>query len=180
MKHILILITLALSVNSIAQTNKEIIDWLNNFEDRNSPERIMKGTFEDKVNLEYDTGYLIINSMAWQGSSVPPKKLRNIIRIADITKIEALKKVNNGKVIFDINICAKYGSIGILEKESGDRDFKPAKWEQGYFNRFGYCSAEFRLKFPIETANTEVERVYKAFRKLCENHGAYPKIGSLF
>ena len=179
MKYLVVFLTIVVFNMTIAQSNEDIINWLNNFEDRNSPERIMKGTFEDKVNLDYKDGELIVNSMVYRGSSTPAMKTRTIIKVSEITQIEALKTVKDNFTIYDINICANPGAIDILIKDANN-NFKSATWANKYFEQKGYCTSEYRLKFSINSAKEEIERVYNAFRKLSENHGINPKIGSLF
>ena len=159
---------------------KETIQWLNDFEDRNSPERIMQGTLKDKVNLEFENNELIINSIIWRGSNTLPLMTRERLIISDISRIEALKTIKNDFTIVDIIFYSKKGSILIQCKEFNDLNFSKCSWEEKYFLENGYTSSDLRFKFPNNIAQQEIERVYKALESFFNSQGCYPKIGSMF
>ena len=180
MKRFLTTLFVLFYLLSYSQSNSEIIRWLNNFEDNNPVEKLMQGTLEDKVNLEYSNGSLIINSMIFNGMSTPPSKVRSIIKIADITQIEAQKSYYNSWVNVDFNICTKPGSIVMQIREPYSFEYKRWSNEVGWYRRYGYCDLNLRFRFYQTNANSQIDRVYNALRTLANNHGANPKIGSIF
>jgi hypothetical protein len=161
-------------------TPKEIIQWLNAFEDRNSPERIMQGTLKDKVNLEFENNELIINSMIWRGSNILPLMTKERLIISDISRIEALKTIQSDFTIVDIIFYSKKGSILIECKEFNDINYSKCTWEERYFLENGYTSSDLRFKFPNNIADDEINRVYRALQSFFNSHGLYPEIGSSF
>lgn len=171
-----------------SQSNSEIIRWLNDFENSNSPESIMEGTFDDKVFLNYDNGYLVINSMRLgpillNGTS----EIFNIkceIKIADITQIEAIELNKGVEIIYDVKICTKSTneSIKIYEKKRNDSEYNKLSSVEydNWIKDFGYCTNELRFKFLRVIAQKQLQRVYDALNQLAKNHNANPKIGSYF
>ena len=168
------------SNEEISKKSIEIIQWINTFEDNNSVERIMKGTFEDKVYVEYNQGKLIVYSMLWQGSREPIMNLREIIEIKDIIRIEAKKKFSNDNIIADIAIFVKEGSINLECKNRNEVHFYPFSLEKKWFDKVGFCSLNLRFKFSKEIASTQIERVFNALSDLTILNGGNPKIGSLY
>jgi hypothetical protein len=165
------------------ETNKkslEIIQWINSFEDNNSPEKIMKGTLQDKVHIEYINGILTIYSMIWQGSREPILSIREIIKINDITRIEAQERNVDNYTVVDIAIFVKEGSISLECKNDNEVQFYKCSFEEKWFEKVGFCSKNLRFKFSKESSETEIKRVYKALSDLCILNGGNPKIGSLY
>jgi hypothetical protein len=186
-KPILLIILLSISkvsfsqsISEITRKSVEIIQWINNFEDNNSPEKIMQGTFQDKVRIEYNQGTLIIYSMIWKGTREPIMIVRENFKIKDITRIEAQEKTNGDNVIVDIAIFVKEGSISLECKNDNEDQFYRCSFEDKWFDRVGFCSKNLRFKFPKETANSQIERVYKALSDLTVINGGNPKVGSLY
>lgn len=188
MKKILLLIFFTQIL--LGQTNQEIISWLNDFEDNNSPQRIMEGTFDDKVFLEYQTeGNLIINSMVYgplsfYNSKIPIYKYKCKIKISDIIQIEAIESEKGNFIFYDIKICTKPSSdsmkiLRMKDNESVFNEFLPQEYEN-YTERFGWCWSELRFKFQKEIAKNQLLRIYKSFTQLSKNHNINPKIGSYF
>jgi hypothetical protein len=180
MNRILLLLLLFSFSNSYNQSNSEILTFLNMFENVNAVERYAKGKFKEKVSLEYKDGNLIINSFIYLGKSTPGLVVRSIIKISDITRIEASKEYYNNMTYVDFYICAKPGSINIQEQERYNSRYKTWSNESLWFKKNGYCDSEIRLKFPSDIADSQIDRVYNALEALAKNHGAKPKIGSLF
>ena len=179
----LILILVAFLISSqflYGQTNQQIVLWLNSFEDSNSPERIMAGTTEDKVFLEYQDSILIINSMVQSPFGGYPSKIKTYIRINNIIQIEAKEKIYGNNIICDLYICTKPNSIKMYWKNTGDKDFVVFPIEQKMLEKNGYCSTELRFKFPSSNSQDEIDRIYNALKQLCKNHGSEPKIGPYF
>jgi len=165
------------------ETNKkslEIIQWINSFEDNNSPERIMRGTLQDKVHAEYSNGILTIYSMIWQGSREPILSVRAIIKISDITRIEAQERNIDNYTFVDIAIFVKETSISLECKNDNELQFYKCNFEEKWFEKEGFCSKNLRFKFSKESSATEIKRVYKALSDLCILNGGNPKIGSLY
>jgi hypothetical protein len=165
------------------ETNKkslEIIQWINSFEDNNSPERFMKGTMKDKVYAEYSNGILTIYSMLWQGSREPILCVREIIKIKDITRIEAKEKNTDNYTFVDIAIFVKETSISLECKKDYELQFYKSSFEEKWFEKVGFCSLNLRFKFSKESAATETNRVFNALADLCILNGGNPKIGSLY
>jgi len=189
-KKIKVILTIILLFNSkisfsqskeeTAKKSVEIIQWINSFEDNNSPERIMQGTLQDKVHAEYNNGILTVYSMIWQGSKNPPLYIRDIIKINDITRIEAQEKNFENYTIVDIAIFVKEGSISIECKNDNESQFYKWSFEKKWFEGVGFCSKNLRFKFPKESASTEIKRVYNALSDLCILNGGNPKVGSLY
>jgi hypothetical protein len=186
-KTILLLIILLISFKSFAQSNNgianesvEIVRWINNFEDNNSPERIMEGTLRDKVHVEYNQGVLIIYSMALQGYREPIMIVREIFNIKDVIRIEAQESNINEYVIVDISIQVKEGSIRMECKNDNQIEFSRCGIENKWFDKVGFCSKNLRFKFPKEFAQQRIERVYKALNELVVINGGNPKIGPKF
>jgi hypothetical protein len=187
MKRLLILSISLISQLIFSQTNSEIIDWLNDFENSNSPERIMQGTFDDKVNLTYDNGYLTINSMVFGpmslngSSSIYNYKI--VYKISDIKQIEAIEFVKEDKIIYDIKICTNdISTIQVFTKNYKDSVYEKLsflKFER-WVEKYGNCSSELRFKFNKEVASKQLQRIYDALLLLARNHNASPKIGSYF
>ena len=188
MKRYLSILILFTTQFIFSQTNTEIIRWLNDFENSNSPERILEGTFDNKVFLSYDNGYLTINSMGLgpmllNGTST----IYNIkceIKIADITQIEAIELNNGGEIIYDIKICTKTinESIKIYSKKRNDSEYNKLSSVEydSWIEDFGYCTNELRYKFLKVIAPKQLQRIYDALSQLAKNHNANPKIGSYF
>ena len=165
------------------ETNKkslEIIQWINSFEDNNSPERIMKGTLQDKVHTEYSNGILTIYSMIWRGSREPILSVREIIKISDITRIEAQEKNIDNYTVVDIAIFVKEASISLECKNDNELQFYKCSFEEKWFEKIGFCSNNLRFKFSKEASASDIKRVYKALSDLCILNGGNPKIGSLY
>ncbi len=164
----------------ITKKSVEIIQWINNFEDNNSPERIMQGTFQDKVSLEYNQGTLIIYSMIWMSTREPIMIVREKFNIKDIARIEAQEKTSGENVIVNIAIFVKEGSISLECKNVNEDQFYRCSFEDKWFDRVGFCSKNLRFKFPKETATSQIERVYKALSDLTVINGGNPKVGTLY
>lgn len=163
-----------------ARYSNDIILWINNFENSNSVERIMQGTTEDKVNLGYKEGHLFINSMLWRMRG-PAEYIRGVLIIQNIVSIEAVKKYNEGNVIVSFQICTKKDSFIMECKDSKDSYFSKCDWyDDKMYAEYGFCTSELRFKFPSSSADSEIERVYKALKELVILHGGNPRIGSLF
>jgi hypothetical protein len=184
----LMLLFISLTTQLIfSQSNSEIIRWLNDFENNNSPERIMRGTFDDKVFLSYANGYLTINSMALGPMSLNGTSsiynYKIVYKINDIKQIEAIDFEKDGKIIYDIKICTNdMSSIDIYSKKNDDSEYERLsllKFEK-WIEKFGNCSSELRFKFNKEVASKQLQRVYDALFLLAKNHNANPKIGSYF
>ena len=168
-------------VNS--QSNSEIITWINNFEDSYAVERILDGTFSDKVFLyEDEKGYLIIKELIWDSSSTPPQVLSRI----DLSKINRIYgEVINGAdgtsaVQFGValTICVEPGYITAEVSKNGN----PYPFDiNKYIKQKGYCNASIRLTFNnLDESDDNTKRIINAIAKLAENNGSNPKIGSLF
>ena len=134
---------------------------------------------ENKVVLECKNGDLIVNSMSFNVFG-PPLRFKAIIKISDITRIEALKSIGKDVIGYDLNICTNQESIQLLQLDEKTGEYSKASFADKMFERNGFCNAEIRLKFPTDVSEKEIQRVYKALSDLCENHGAEPKIGSLY
>lgn len=168
------------SISNKTEYSKEIILWINNFENNNSVERIMQGTTEDKVHLEYKDGFLIINSMLWKIEG-QPDYIRAVLKIQDVVSIEAVKKYNESFVIVAFQICSREDSIIMECKDTKNSFFVKCDWyDDDMYEEFGFCSSELRFKFPTASANDEIERVYRALKELVVFNGGNPRIGSLF
>jgi hypothetical protein len=165
---------------SSTPTAVEIIQWLNNFENANSPERIMEGTFEDKVNLLYQDSILIINSMFFESLSGPPSKIREIFKIKDIKRIEAIQQVKDDFIIVDFQIHFDQGNIKMECKKYNEVNFSQCAGSNSFFEKYGFMSSSLRFKFPKEKCDEYTQKVYQALETLAKIHGANPKIGSLF
>jgi hypothetical protein len=170
----------------IAQTNpeaqistNEIVQWINKFEDYNSPERIMKGTLDDKVNIEINNDNLIINSMIWM-SSEPAIKVKETINIKEIIRIEDLKIVRDEYTFVDFIICSKKGSYKMECKRYDEYNYTRCSFEDKWIEKSGFCSFSLRFKFLNNIAEKETQRVYNALEALMSNYGATPEIGSKF
>lgn len=163
----------------IHKKSEEIISWINAFEDGHSPERIMKGTFDDKVNLEYEDGILIINTMIWQGGALPIIKVRYKLEICDIQKIEAFDSDKGEYKIVDMMICANKESITMDCKEYKGAHYSKCSFADAFFADKGYCSLGLRFKFYSES-ESNTKRVYNALETLARLHGASPTVGSMF
>lgn len=159
---------------------EEIIHWINDFEDRNSPERIMQGTLQDKVNIQFENGILVINSMIMRMMSASPLMIKEEIILADIIRVEALKTIKDNYTFVDFAIYTKEGSILMLCKEMSDLNYLECPWSEKYFDEKGFVSKNLRFKFPNSTADNEIDRVYRALTELFNSQGLNPKIGSLF
>lgn len=187
MKKFLVLYITLTSQLIFSQTNSEIINWLNDFENSNSPERIMEGTLDDKVHLTYDNGYLTINSMVFGPlslngtSSIYNYKI--VYKISDIKQIEAIEFAIESKIIYDIKICTNdISSIQVYTKKYEDSEYQKLsflKFER-WVDKYGNCSSELRFKFNKEVASKQLQRIYDALLLLAKNHNASPKIGSYF
>jgi hypothetical protein len=177
---IVLLFIYNLSFSQESSTSDEIILWINNFENSNSVERIMQGTLEDKLHLEYKDGYLFICSMLYKMGG-QPDYIRGVLKINDIVRIEAVKKYNGDNIIVTFQICSKKDSIVMECKDSKDSYYSKCDWyDDEMYEKFGFCSSELRFKFPISSANDEIERVYKALKELVILNGGNPRVGSLF
>ena len=159
---------------------EEIIHWLNDFEDRNSPERIMQGTLQDKVNIQFENGILEINSMIMRMMSPSPLMIQEDIILVDVIRVEALKSIKDNYTFVDFAIYTKEGSISMQCKEMSDPNYTECPWSDKYFKEKGYVSKNLRFKFPNNIAEKEIDRVYKALTELFNSQGVYPKFGSLF
>lgn len=186
-KTILLLIISLISFNCFSQSNNEItnesieiVRWINNFEDHNSPERIMEGTLQDKVHVEYNNGVLIIYSMIWQGTREPIMIIREIFNLKDVIRIEAQERNIDENVIVDISIQVKEGSISMECRNDNQNEFSRCGFENKWFDKVGFCSKNLRFKFPKEFAQDRIERVYKALNELVILNGGNPIIGSKF
>lgn len=186
-KFVLIILFLTYNKISYSQSNDEItkksveiIQWINGFENNNSPERIMKGTLQDKVHVEYNRGILTVYSMIWQGSGQPILSVRETIKINDITRIEAQESNKDNYTIVDIAIFVKKGSISLECKNDNEIQFYKCSFEESWYEKVGYCSTNLRFKFAKELSINEIKRVYKALSDLCTINGGNPKIGSLY
>lgn len=186
-KSLLLFILLAIindcfsqSTDEITNKSVDIVRWINNFEDNNSPEQIMQGTLQDKVHVEYNQGILTIYSMIWQGSHEPNMIIREIVKLKDISRIEALEKNNGNNVIVDIAIHVQKESISLECKNDNDYQFHRCDFEDKWYDKIGFCSRNLRFKFPKESASEQIERVYKALNELAIINGGKPKIGSMF
>jgi len=165
-------------VNS--QSNSEIITWINNFEDSYAVERILDGTFSDKVFLYEDKkGYLIIKELIWDSSSTPPQVLSRI----DLSKINRIygevRKGSEGEgASVDVTICVEPGYITAEVSKNGN----PYPFDiNKYIKQKGYCNASIRLTFNnLDESDDNTKRIINAIAKLAENNGSNPKIGSLF
>jgi|GEM_PF-5013326 len=158
----------------------EIIQWLNNFEDSNSIERIMEGTFEDKVNLHYEDSVLTINSMYFGSISGPPSKIREVFLIKDIKQIEAFPTIKGDFTIVEIFIKFDPGKIKLECKKYDEAYFKECEHCSSFFAKHGFISSSLRFKFPNSKSEEYTQKVYTALEKLAKMHGANPKIGSIF
>ena len=167
------------AIAAIEQSDKEIIRWLNEFEDRNAVEKILQGTFENKVVLECNNGNLIIKELSYNVFG-PPFRFKTIIKIADITRIEALKSGSKNFTGYDVNICSKPESIQLLQLNDKTGVYSKASIADELYEEHGSCDSGIRVQFPSDIAEKEIQRVYKALSDLCKNHGAEPKIGSLY
>ena len=168
------------NINKTIVEPEEIIHWINDFENRNSPERIMEGTMQDKVNLKYENGILIINSMLFRMMSPTPLMIREYIILKDVIRIEALKTTKDDYAFVDFAIYTKEGSINMQCKEISDSYYLECPWKDRYYTEMGYISKNLRFKFPNNLADKEIDRVYNALTELFKSQGLYPKIGSLF
>ena len=187
MKRYLSILILFTTQFIFSQTNSEIINWLNDFENSNSPERIMQGTFDDKVHLTYDNGYLTIDSMVFGpmslngSSSIYNYKI--VYKISDIKQIEAIEFAKESKIIYDIKICTNdISTIQIYTKNYEDSEYEKLsflKFER-WIQKYGNCSSELRFKFNKEVASKQLQRIYDALLLLARNHNANPKMGSYF
>ena len=166
--------------DEVNKKSLEIVQWINAFENNNSVERIMKGTMQDKVYAEYSNGILTIYSMLWQGSREPILCVREIIKIKDITRIEAKEKNTDNYTFVDIAIFVKETSISLECKKDYELQFYKSNFEEKWFEKVGFCSLNLRFKFSKESAATEINRVFKALADLCILNGGNPKIGSLY
>ena len=182
MKHILFTLVLFIlflfSPNQVnSQSNSEIITWINNFENSYAVERILDGTFSDKVFLyEDEKGYLIIKELSWDSSSTPPQVLFRI----DLSKINRiygeLRKGSEGASV-DVKICVEPGYITAEISKNGN----PLPVDINKFiKQQGYCNASIRLTFNLDESEDNTKRIINAIAKLAENNGSNPKIGSLF
>jgi hypothetical protein len=158
----------------------EIIQWLNNFEDSNSVERIMEGTLEDKVNLHYEDSLLTINSMYFGSISGPPSKIREVFLIKDIKQIEAFPSIRGEFTIVEIYIKLDPGKIKLECKKYDHVYFTQCEFCNSRFEKYGYTSMALRFKFPNSKSEEYTQKVYNALEKLAKMHGANPKIGSIF
>lgn len=187
MNKLLILFIILTPQLIFSQTNSEIINWLNDFENSNSPERIMQGTFNDKVNLSYDNGYLTINSMVFGPMSLNGTSsiynYKIVYKIVDIKQIEAIEFEKESKIIYDVKICTNdISSIQVYTKKYEDSEYEKLnflKFER-WIEKYGNCSSELRFKFNKEVASKQLQRIYDALLLLAKNHNANPKIGSYF
>lgn len=184
--YVIFFSSLLISINCFSQWNNEItnesveiVRWINNFEDNNSPERIMQGTLQDKVHIEYNNGVLIIYSMIWQGSRAPIT-VREIFNLKDVLRIEAQEKNIDEYVIVNFSIQVKEGSISMECRNDNQQEFSRCAFENKWFDKVGFCSKNLRFKFPKEFAQERIERVYKALNELTILNGGNPKIGSKF
>lgn len=171
---------IAQETNSEEQiSNREIVQWINNFEDSNSPERIMKGTTDDKTNIDCVGDFLIINSMMWLGTE-PALKIKETINIKDIVRIEDSREVIGDYIFVDFIICSKQGSYKMDCKRYNEYSFTRCSFEEKWVDMQGCCSHSLRFKFLISKADEETQRVYNALKALMKNYGANPKFGSRF
>jgi hypothetical protein len=168
------------SLSQETPTANEIIQWLNNFEDSNSPEAIMEGTFEDKVNLHYQDSTLTINSMFFGSISGPSSRIREVFLIKDIKQIEAFPRVKGDFTIVDIYIRFDPGKIKLECKKYEEVYFTECEFCTFRFEKYGYTSMALRFKFPNSKSEEYTQKVYNALEKLAKMHGANPKIGSIF
>ena len=188
MKRYLLLFILLMTQFIFSQTNSEIIRWLNDFENSNSPSRIMPGTFDDKVFLTYDNGYLTINvseigPMLIDGTS-SIYNYKFVIKVEDIIQIEAIELNKADYIFYDIKICTKTTneSLEIYRKIRNNSEYNvlSASEYQRWVGQFGYCSDQLRYKFSKDIAPKQLQRVYDALNQLAKNHNANPKIGSYY
>ena len=178
----LLLISLAPSscLSQETPTANEIIQWLNNFEDSNSPESIMEGTFEVKVNLHYQDSTLTINSMFFGSISGPSSRIREVFLIKDIKQIEAFPRIKGDFTVVDIYIRFDPGKIKLECKGYDEAYFKECEHCSSFFAKHGFISSSLRFKFPNSQSEEYTQKVYNALEKLAKMHGANPKIGSIF
>lgn len=158
----------------------EIIQWLNNFEDSNSPEAIMEGTLEDKVYLQYQEGLLTINSMFFGSISGPSSRIREVFLLKDIKQIEAFPRVIGDFTIVDIYIRFDPGKLKLECKKYDQVNFTECEFCNFRFEKYGHTSMALRFKFPNSKSEEYTQKVYNALEKLAKMHGANPKIGSIF
>tara|TARA_R110002153_G_scaffold196886_2_gene350268 strand:+ start:109 stop:645 length:537 start_codon:yes stop_codon:yes gene_type:complete len=178
MKKLLLLFVFFLfSSNQVnSQSDFEIISWINNYEDTYAIERILDGTFSDKVFLYKDSrGYLIIKELIWDSSSPPIILTR--IDLSKIIRIFAEPTTGTEMTAIDVNICVEAGYI----TAEGSKDGKPLRFDfNGYIRDNGYCNESIRLQFKLNNSDKYTQRIINAIAKLAENNGSNPEIGSLF
>ena len=175
-----LLLVLFFSTLGYSQSDSEITIWVNNFENNNPVEKLLIGEYYDRINIGVESGFLLVNSMDFNGYGKTPARNRQLVTLSEIERIEAVKKVRaDGDVIVTFRICTSRTGF-IRQKFKNNSVWINETNTDEFVKKFGACSSQLSFKFPGSIVDRQIERVYKALKTLANNHGANPKIGSLF
>jgi hypothetical protein len=181
MKYVIIIVLFVLPLKITAQTNSEIIAWINSYEDSYAVERLVEGSYADKVSLSLgDKGKLVITEGIWTGSSTPRIELISAIDLSKIKRVYGGEpREINGMAIVDIYICVEPGFIKMRALNLDGTKVHYLNPDE-ILEKWGHCNMAIRLKFSPLQAAENTERVVNAIIALAKNNGSNPKVGSLF